>query len=249
MLRQARHIVALTGAGISKESGLPTFREAQTGLWARFRPEDLATPDAFARDPRLVWQWYAWRRSLVRDATPNAAHDALVRFAQHAPAFTLVTQNVDGLHHRAGSANVIELHGDITRTKCSREGVIIEEYDEDAETPPCCPRCGAYLRPDVVWFGEPLPAAALDAATEAAARCDALLSIGTSGVVFPAASLVPLSLGAGADVIVINPEPQAATVSTRVHHLALPAARALPALVDATWGPDNTHRKWAQAGH
>lgn len=237
MLRDARNIVVLTGAGISKESGLPTFREAQTGLWSRFRPEELATPDAFARNPALVWSWYTWRRALVSAAEPNAAHHALVRLARHTPAFTLITQNVDGLHRRAGHTDVIELHGDISRTRCSREGVIVDEYDETTGPPPRCPRCGANLRPDVVWFGEQLPAAALAAATDAAARCEVLLSVGTSGLVFPAASLVPLSLDAGADVIVINPEPQAQADGTRVHHVAAPAAEALPALVDAAWGP------------
>lgn len=234
-VRDARHIVALTGAGISAESGLATFREAQTGLWARFRPEELATPEAFARDPKLVWNWYAWRRSLVRSARPNAGHHAFVRVAQHAPRLTLVTQNVDGLHRRAGSADVVELHGDISRTKCSSEGTVVEAYEEDGEMPPRCPGCGAYLRPDVVWFGEALPPAALDTATDAAARCDVFIAVGTSGVVFPAASLLPLALKAGATGIVVNPEPQPLTDHERVYHLQAPAAQALPALVEEVW--------------
>lgn len=239
-VRDARHVVALTGAGISAESGLPTFREAQTGLWARYRPEDLATPEAFARDPALVWNWYAWRRSLVRAAEPNAAHYALVRLAQHAARLTLITQNVDGLHRRAGSADVIELHGDVMRTKCSREGTVVNAVDahpsDDAlEAPPRCPRCGAYLRPDVVWFGEALPSASLETASEAAARCDVFLSIGTSGIVFPAASLLPLALESGAAVVVVNPEPQPGTDHERAWHLQASATEALPALVEAAW--------------
>ena len=155
-LRDARHVVALTGSGISAESGVPTFREAQSGLWERYDPQQLATPQAFARDPRLVWEWYEWRRKLVREAEPNPGHRALAELERRIPGFTLVTQNVDELHARAGSRNVIELHGSILRSKCSREAVIVE-LERNDPVPPRCPRCGALLRPDVVWFGEMLP--------------------------------------------------------------------------------------------
>jgi NAD-dependent deacetylase len=232
-LRGAEHVVALTGAGISAESGLPTFREKQTGLWARYRPEELATPEAFARDPGLVWRWYAWRRSLVAAAAPNAGHRALVALAERVSRFTLVTQNVDGLHQRAGSRDVIELHGSITRSKCCVDGRLHDEWEEPAGgLPPCCD-CGAFLRPDVVWFGESLPGAALRASAEAASTCDVLLAIGTSGVVYPAASLAPLARANGAIVAVVNPDPRAAPADTIA--IVAPAATALPALVAAVW--------------
>lgn len=239
LLAQAEHIVALTGAGISAESGLPTFREAQTGLWARYRPEDLATPEAFARDPRLVWEWYAWRRSLVRAAQPNAGHLAIARLERLAPRFMLVTQNVDGLHRRAGSHRVHELHGDLMRTICSRERRPVEPPNETGELPPACPQCGAPLRPDVVWFGEPLPADALYAASAAAASCNALLVIGTSLHVYPAASLVPTALDAGAVVFIVNTEPPALPPHPRLFLLTGSAAEVLPDLVRQAW-PDAT---------
>jgi NAD-dependent deacetylase len=236
-LREARRIVVLTGAGISAESGLPTFRQPQSGLWARYRPEDLATPEAFRRDPALVWRWYTWRRSLVAAAEPNAGHLALARLQRLAPAVTLVTQNVDGLHQRAGSRDVIELHGSIARTRCARPGCLADLAAAGlVGEPPPCPECGAPLRPDVVWFGEPLPAHALQAAADAAAACDVFLSIGTSGLVFPAAALLPIAMQAGAAVAVINPEPQQLLPGADVHHVMAPAALALPALVEAAFG-------------
>jgi NAD-dependent deacetylase len=229
-LREAVEVGALTGAGISKESGLPTFREAQTGLWARYRPEDLATPEAFERDPVLVWRWYAWRRGLVANAEPNAAHGALVRLADRVPRFTLVTQNVDGLHRRAGSEEVLELHGDITRIRCSRcdRDPPPAPWPEDA--PPRC-ACGALLRPDVVWFGEMLPARVLQRAVEASAWCDVFLVIGTSGLVYPAAGLTDVAQRAGATVIGIDPD--RASAPRGAIHLAGSAAEVLPRLVDA----------------
>src|SRR6058998_2382350 len=153
-LRGARFIAVLTGAGISAESGLATFRDAQTGLWARFDPRELATSSAFARNPKLVWDWYAWRREHVAAARPNAGHLALAELEQRVPEFALITQNVDGLHQRAGSRNPIELHGNITRTKCFEEDKIVNEWQESRDVPPRCPSCGGRLRPDVVWFGE-----------------------------------------------------------------------------------------------
>ncbi|MEJ7633074.1 MAG: Sir2 family NAD-dependent protein deacetylase [Rubrobacteraceae bacterium] len=164
-LREARSVAVLTGSGISAESGVPTFREAQTRLWERYDPQQLATPEAFARVPKLVWEWYEWRRELVEKAHPNPGHRALAQLEALVPDFTLITQNVDGLHARAGSQNVIELHGNILRTKCSVEGMSVEEYENDA-SPPLCPNCGAPLRPDVVWFGEMLPHEAMEAAPQ-----------------------------------------------------------------------------------
>jgi len=202
-LRTAGRVVALTGSGISAESGVPTFRDAQTGLWARYDPQELATPEAFARNPRLVWEWYEWRRDLVGRAQPNPAHQALVELETRAPDFTLITQNVDGLHQTAGSRAVIELHGNIRRTRCSQEGVIIEEYGDGR--PPRCHRCGDFLRPDVVWFGEMLPPGALEEASEAARGCDLFLSIGTSSLVYPAAGIPYEALENGATVVEINP--------------------------------------------
>jgi NAD-dependent deacetylase len=205
ILRDAGRVTVLTGSGVSSESGVPTFREAQTGLWERFDPQQLATPEAFDRDPRLVWEWYAWRRRLVSEAEPNPAHRALAELEGMVPEFTLVTQNVDGLHQRAGSWSVIELHGNILRSKCSWEGVIVEPEDHDESVPPVCPGCGASLRPDVVWFGELLPAAAMEAASEAARGCDVFLSVGTSSLVYPAAALPYEALENGATVVEVNP--------------------------------------------
>lgn len=230
VLAAARRIVVLTGAGISAESGVPTFRDAQTGLWARFRPEELATPDAFRSNPKLVWEWYTWRRSLLATAQPNAGHHALVELERRLPDFTLVTQNVDGLHRQAGSQRVIELHGNIARTRCFDENTLVEVWDDQGEVPPRCPRCGGMLRPDVVWFQEALPPAALTAATRASEACDLFLSIGTSGLVYPAASLPLAALAAGSVVVDINTEPTPLAESAS-HVLRGPAGTVLPALV------------------
>jgi NAD-dependent deacetylase len=204
-LSDADRVVALTGSGISAESGVSTFREAQTGLWARYDPQQLATPEAFASDPRLVWNWYEWRRNLVTDAEPNPGHLALAELERQIPDFTLVTQNVDGLHARAGSRNVVELHGNILRSKCSLEGEVAEPKEVDDSVPPHCPRCSAFLRPDVVWFGEMLPVEALETASEEARRCDLFLSIGTSSLVHPAAALPYEAMEGGATLVEINP--------------------------------------------
>jgi len=163
--QHAGHIVVLTGAGISAESGVPTFRDALTGLWARYDPMQLATPQAFQRRPELVWDWYAWRRQVVAEVAPNAGHLALAEMERRAPRFTLITQNVDSLHQRAGNRAVIELHGNLSRVKCSREGQVVAQWPATDERPPPCPTCGAPLRPDVVWFGEAasLPLLAVDA--------------------------------------------------------------------------------------
>ena len=236
-VRAARHVVALTGAGISAESGVPTFRDAQTGLWARYRPEELATPDAFMRDPRMVWEWYEWRRALVAKAAPNAGHFALAAMEERVPRFTLITQNVDGLHRAAGSRNVVELHGNIRRTRCFDRSHPIERWDETGEVPPRCPACGSLLRPDVVWFGERLPESALAQALSATASCDVFLCVGTSAVVEPAASMPFAALQSGAVVVEINPQPT--PLSSRAHHvLNAPAGLALPKLVQAAWPPN-----------
>jgi NAD-dependent deacetylase len=232
-LRGAERVVVLTGAGISAESGIPTFRDAMTGLWARFRPEELATPRAFQRDPKLVWDWYAWRRARVEAAEPNAGHRALAELETRVPDFLLVTQNVDGLHARAGSRRIAELHGNIMRTKCFDCDRPAADFDRQAAVvPPRCVHCGGRLRPDVVWFGEMLPADAIDAAMWAAAQCEVFLSVGTSTVVEPAASLPFVARRAGAWVVEVNPEPTPLTVHAR-YVLAGSAAQMLPALVRA----------------
>lgn len=235
-LRTAADVVVLTGAGISAESGIPTFRDAQTGLWARYDPQELATPQAFRRNPRLVWEWYAWRRELVSRATPNPGHYALAEWERRAPRFTLITQNVDGLHHQAGSRNVIELHGNIARVKCFDEDRLVEQWIETPDPPPRCPRCGGLLRPDVVWFGEMLPATALERAFQAARAADVFLTVGTSGLVQPAASLPLEAVEAGATVIEINP--QETPLSPWMTSSWRGAAGViLPQLLDAVWPP------------
>lgn len=230
LLNNAQRVTVLTGAGVSAESGVPTFRDAQTGLWARFRPEELATPTAFRRNPKLVWEWYAWRRELVAKARPNPAHFALVELEKRTSQFTLITQNVDGLHQRAGSWNVIELHGNITRTKCFEEDRVLTDGPDTGEEPPRCPNCGGRLRPDVVWFEEMLPPEATSRAFERTAGCEVFLSIGTSTVVYPAAVLPFHALENGATVVEINPD---STPLTENVHYALtgPAGEILPELL------------------
>lgn len=233
-LRGARRVMVLTGAGISAESGIPTFRDALTGLWANFSAEDLATPEAFGRQPAVVWDWYASRREAIRQAQPNAGHRALVELARRVPRCTLVTQTVDGLHQRAGSTGVLELHGNILRSRCSREGVVVDD-PASGGCPPPCPRCGAPLRPDVVWFGEVLPFEALAAAEEAAATCDVLLSVGTSNLVVPAASLPWMAAAGGATVVVVNTTAEGQRRGPGIHFALGAAGTVLPALVAAAW--------------
>lgn len=204
-LRAATRVVALTGAGVSAESGVPTFRGAD-GLWGRFRAEDLATPEAFTRDPRLVWEWYEWRRQRVAAVRPNPAHVALAALEARVPEFLLITQNVDGLHAMAGSRRMLELHGSLWRVRCIGCG----ERREDRRVPlpgkpPRC-ACGALLRPDIVWFGEALDPGIVERAHEASLRAEVALVIGTSSLVYPAASLPQLARAAGAFVIEVNPE-------------------------------------------
>ncbi len=209
-LARAGRVTALTGAGISTASGIPTFRGAD-GLWRKTRAETIATPEAFANDPKLVWEWYDWRRQMLLEARPNAAHDVLAGWARTRPGFTLVTQNVDGLLERAGADPIIRLHGSLWRLRCYQacEEGRSEWLDETAPLPtlpPRCPHCGGIARPAVTWFGEPLELAALNAAAEAAAASDVFLAVGTSAVVFPAASLLPLAKAHGAFVVEINTE-------------------------------------------
>ena len=231
----AARLLVLTGAGVSAASGVPTFR-GEAGLWRNFRPEELATPHAFARDPALVWEWYRWRRTLVAACAPNAAHHALARHAASHDGVTLVTQNVDGLHEAAAAAlqpgnadewrraRPLTLHGSLFATRCTRCAYRRDDRDRTTahhgdDAPPRCPECGALLRPGVVWFGEALPAATLERAAEAAGAADVCLVVGTSGVVHPAAGLAGLTASAGGVVIEVNPAPSAltslATISLR----------------------------------
>lgn len=233
-LRDARHIAVLSGSGVSAESGIPTFRDALTGLWAQFDPEELATPEAFERNPALVWEWYAFRRALVIGARPNPAHLALAEMQRRAPEFTLVTQNVDGLHQLAGARGVIELHGNIRRVRCAACGRVHETWDA-SDVPPRCAICGGRLRPDVVWFGEMLPETAWTAATRAASRCDVFLSVGTSGVVEPAASLPRIAQRNGAAILHLNLDVTTVSVPP-VYRIHGKAGEVLPALVQAAWG-------------
>ncbi len=205
-LRAAERVAVLTGAGVSAESGVPTFRDAQTGLWARYDPTQLATPDAFRRNPALVWDWYAYRRDLIAAARPNPAHYALAEMETLFPDFTLITQNIDDLHRAAGSRAIIELHGNIRRVKCAGCGKATSAWDDSREKPPRCVHCGGLLRPDVVWFGESLPPDALRRAVAAAERAQVFFSIGTSAVVEPAASLPRAARRRGALLVEINPE-------------------------------------------
>lgn len=261
-LRDVRHLVVFTGAGVSAESGIPTFRDALTGLWARFDPMALATPQAFRADPALVWGWYEWRRLQVRAARPNPAHDAIAALGtaleRQGARLTLVTQNVDDLHERAGSPAVLHLHGSLHQPRCVDCATpfappagaaaqadptapagwrpIVLQADGQRIAPPPCPACGGLVRPGVVWFGEALPADAFEAACRAAESCQVLLSVGTSGVVEPAASIPRIAARAGAWVLHVDPQPRAAH-GPRVAQLTGVAGQVLPQLL----------RRWIQA--
>lgn len=238
-LSAASQIAVLTGAGVSKESGVPTFRDAQTGLWAKYDPQQLATPNAFLTNPKLVWDWYTFRREMVAAAKPNPGHVALAQLQQHRPSTTIITQNVDDLHEQAGSSDVIHLHGSIAENRCfancQGEPTLIDvetlEWDH-AFGPPSCPHCGRHVRPNVIWFGELLPHHAIDAAMQASQDCDVMLVVGTSGLVTPAASLPPLAQAHGAAIIEINPDN---TPLTRIADIKLdgPSGEIMPQVLAA----------------
>ncbi|MFR0722308.1 SIR2 family NAD-dependent protein deacylase [Enterobacterales bacterium AN_CKDN230030167-1A_HGKHYDSX7] len=236
-LRSAQRVVVFTGAGASAESGIPTFRDALTGLWERFDPAQLATSEAYRADPSLCWGWYEWRRRKVELAQPNDAHRAIADLARHVPKLTVVTQNVDNLHERAGSQGVIHLHGSLHSPRCIDCGLPytsalpLERLLESGTRiePPGCSVCGGYVRPGVVWFGEMLPEHTWSNALTAVEDCDFLLSVGTSGIVYPAAELPLRALGHGATVVHVNPA--RFDVSSQEHFLEGPASQMLPALL------------------
>jgi NAD-dependent deacetylase len=243
-VRHAKQLTVLTGAGVSAESGIPTFRDRLSGLWERYEPAELATPEAFARDPALVWGWYESRRAALLRAQPNPAHRAIAQMATHVPRLTLVTQNVDDLHERAGSRDALHLHGEIARPYCERcrrvhmpgSGVPAMADGGQRLEPPRCSACGGRIRPGVVWFGESLPEDNWKAAVQAASQCDVLICVGTSAVVQPAASLISRAHAAGAVTIQVNPNPTEmdGVVS---HALRGRAGEILPALVQSVWNP------------
>ncbi|ABP55310.1 SIR2 family NAD-dependent protein deacylase [Salinispora tropica] len=246
LLRDARRVVIFTGAGISAESGVPTFRDDLTGLWARFDAQQLATAEAFHADPDLVWGWYEWRRARVRRAEPNSGHLAITTIESRIPDSTVITQNVDDLHERAGTPATIHLHGSLFAPRCMAaaahpatfpdqpDGEAAEPHEGRRISPPRCASCRELVRPGVVWFGEALPEAALTAAAEAATACDVLLTVGTSGVVYPAAEIPRIAASSGATVIQVNPQP---TPLDRIAAINLrgSAAQVLPTLVAAAW--------------
>lgn len=202
-IRETRSVTVLTGAGISADSGVPTFRGAE-GLWKNFQPEELASPAAFDRDPELVWEWYNWRRELLATKRPNPAHEALVQLETRLPAFWMITQNVDGLHAKAGTQHLSEIHGNIWKVRCTQCHTITENHEVPLPFPPSCTECGGLLRPHIVWFGESLAPEDLEKSYAALQRCDILLIIGTSGVVYPAASFAPVAKDHGAFVVELN---------------------------------------------
>ncbi len=231
VMKAAQTVVVLTGAGVSAESGVPTFRDALTGLWENFDPMQLATPEAFQANPKLVWDWYASRREMLSAVKPNAGHYALAALEKLYPYFYLVTQNVDSLHQAAGSKTVIELHGNLQRVCCFNKTHVAESWDDSTGVPTCA-TCGELLRPDVVWFGEMLPEQAIETAFTVSEAADVFISIGTSAEVQPAASLPVYALRGGATFIEINPD--ATTLTNRADFvLPYPSGEVLPALVAA----------------
>jgi NAD-dependent deacetylase len=241
-LRAASRVVVFTGAGVSAESGIPTFRDKQSGLWKNFDAAELATPHAFERDPAFVWGWYEWRRALVLKAQPNAGHRAIAAMQTHVPHFTLITQNVDDLHERAGSTHVLHLHGELSRPYCQgcrrpyvhAAGIPNVPSDGARLEPPVCAVCGAKIRPGVVWFGESLPQAPWIAALNAAKQCDFFICCGTSALVQPAASLIDIAIDAGATTVQVNPNPTELD-SAVTFALRGPSGIVLPHLVAETW--------------
>ena len=226
---KSKNLIALTGAGISAESGIPTFR-GEGGLWSKYKPEELATPEAFMRNPRIVWEWYAWRIDLVLSAKPNPAHRALAELEDMGILKITITQNVDNLHERAGTKKLIKLHGDILTARCISCGYKQHLSAPPKDLPPKCPSCGDILRPDVVWFGEPLPAKAIEEAFESARRADVILVVGTSGVVYPAGLIPHVVKNYGGKVIEVNVSESAITEITDIF-LRGYAGKILPVLV------------------
>lgn len=243
VLRQADFVVCLTGAGVSAESGVATFRDAQTGLWSNFDPRQLAAQEGFAENPGLVWRWYMERLQTVGQVQPNPGHLALAQLEQMVPRFALFTQNVDDLHERAGSQNVRHLHGTIARFRCNDCAIahLLQPAERQLAEPPVCRLCGGLIRPAVIWFGELLPQDVLAEARSAAYACDVLLVVGTSGVVYPAAELPLMAQSAGAQVIDVNPE---AGPMAEVADLFLqgPGGEILPRLVAAVKEDHGTGR-------
>jgi len=241
MIREAGAIAVLTGAGVSAESEIPTYRDPMEGLWAEFDPQKLATPEAFERDPATVSRWYDFRREKCAQALPNPGHLALARLEHTLLArsrkFCLLTQNVDGLHQRAGSGTVVELHGSLMRWRCSVSGVEEPNAPMPLDQYPFPTQAGGYLRPCVVWFGEALPSEAVDIAQQSSTACDLFLTIGTRAEVYPAAGFVALAKQSGAKVIEINPEPSAASGIADVAIRARSGV-ALPTLVEQAFGPE-----------
>jgi NAD-dependent deacetylase len=241
-LAEAQRVVVFTGAGISAESGVPTFRDALTGLWERYDAQSLATPQAFDDDPDLVWGWYEWRRSLITRVGPNPGHRAVAAIESYAPHAVVVTQNVDDLHERAGSTAPIHLHGSLFAPRCAAcsRPARVTGADEPEEgrrlAPPRCDHCAGPVRPGVVWFGEALPEESLETAVQEATECDVLLTVGTSGLVYPAAEIPRVAAMFGGTVVQVNPQPTPldATAAINLHGTA---ATVLPALVAAAW-PD-----------
>lgn len=237
LIATARQIAILTGAGVSQESGVPTFRDALDGLWAQYDPQQLATPQAFLQDPALVWDWYQFRRGLVRDAKPNGGHLALAQIEQRKPNTWIITQNVDDLHEQAGSQNIIHLHGNIAQSKCFKDcqgmpTVIDVNALPDADaSPPECPHCGANVRPDIVWFGEPLPSDAMVSAFNLMYQSDLVIVVGTSGLVSPASDLPYHAKRNGATIIEVNPD-QTALSHLADHKLEAPSGAVLPLVME-----------------
>lgn len=238
-IRSSKQIAVLTGAGVSRESGVPTFREAQDGLWEKYDPQELATPEAFARNPKLVWDWYSWRRELAGKAKPNPGHYALAELEKLYPKTVVITQNVDDLHEQAGSRDVVHLHGEIERNKCfadcqgdgTRIDITTLKWDQE-QGPPACPHCGQPVRPAVVWFGENLPQDKLARAVRVSLDCDLMIVVGTAGLVTPAASLPFHAREKGATLLEVNPTDSAITPITHIK-LDAPSGEALPYVIEA----------------
>lgn len=229
-IAKSRHCIVFTGAGVSAESGVPTFR-GRDGLWEKYKPEELATPQAFTKNPQLVWKWYRWRQTVIHNARPNPAHVAIADLEKAGVVKAVITQNVDGLHQRAGSINVVELHGSIWRTRCLKCGAVYK-LDAPVDTDlPTCRKCGGLLRPDVVWFGEPLPPETWEKAVRLAAASDVAVVVGTSGVVYPAALIPQIAKSRGAVVIEINVEESALTPIADIF-IKGPAGEILPRIRD-----------------